>query len=636
MRVERYRLGCRVCFWTCASVIPMILQAQNAGHVVTDFSKGIPIAPNFLRPYEPQPVAPVVMENSARLRDLIRDRKLELSLADALALAIENNLDITVERFIVPSAQTDVLRTKAGQAARGFSGALIPPGLNVAAIGAGVTTAVAGGGVGSAGGITGGGGAVNVAPVGTFDPTVNFNYSWDRTSSPLNTLVVAGTPLVTTASTAYSGSLTQFIPEGTSYFFGLAAIRASSTQQNLLFNPEVVTRMSMGFNQPLLSGFGFLPNERFLIVARNNLKVSGEIFRQQVIQTIVQVENAYWNMAAFQLSVNVAEQSLAAARNLYDLDRRRAEIGVLARLDVVSDESEVAGRERDLVVARTNLQFQQTQLKDMLTKETDPNLEAAEVVTTDSLPEPRDSDIPEMETALATAFNNRPDLRVANVNLQNENVSARFTANNLLPVANVFSQYAASGLSGVSGLGTPEITRNGAAQSLTQLIEGAYPEYSYGLSLTVPIRNRAAQADNLRAQLETQQSEIALQSLRKQIALDVRQALIGLIQGKSQVQAAHEASRLAAQNVETEQKKLEAGASISYNVILRQRDLVTAEQAEVQAVANYANALVAMDRALGDTLEHNGIKFEDALTGTITSMPTPPTFNIRGFSVPGK
>ena len=617
---------------------------QPSQGFVRNYSIGPSWFPNFLDPYKQQPIEPMSTENSSRLRNLIHDGKLELSLADALAAAIENNLDISVQRYVVPMSQTDVLRTKAGSAARGFSGATIPLGLSAGALGAGVSTTVAGGGVGSTGGITGGGGAVLIPPVGTFDPTINYAFSWDRTSSPLNTLVVAGTPQVTSYSTSYAGSFTQLMPDGTSYFFSLNGLRSSSTQRGLLFDPGVATRMSMGFNQPLLSGLGYKPNERFLLVARNNQRISGEIFRQQVTATIVQVENAYWNMAAFQENVKVAEQSLAVAQKLYEDNKRQVEVGVLAPLDVVSAEAQVASSERDLVLAKTNLQIQETQLKHTLSKQFDPEVETAQLITTDRLPEPRDSDIPKLEDALTNAFNNRSDLRIAQVNVQNENISTQYTANNLLPSGNVFAQYAGAGLQGncASILSATSLICNsrntavsGVSNSLTQMIEGAYPEYSGGFSLILPLRNRAAQADNLRAQLETQQSQVTLQRLRNQISLAVRQAIVGLEQGKAQVAAAHEATRLAQETLDAEQKKLAAGVSTSYNVILRQRDLTAAQYAEIQAVANYALALVAMDQARGGMAERNGIKFEDALSGTVTKMPTPP-FNVRGFTTGGQ
>ena len=612
-----------------ASARAMTLSAQTPQDpqgFLQDYTQGPGSFPFFYRSYQEQPIPPMVLENSPRLRDLIRDGKLELSLADTLALAIENNLDIAVQRYLRPMSHVDVLRARSGQAARGVSGASVPGGLSAGAIGAGVTEASGGGGTGSAGGITGGGGAVSVPQVGAFDPSVSFNFSWDRATSPLNSQVVAGLPTVTTYATAFSGSYAQLFPTGTSYFLTLTGLRQSSTQRNLLFNPAVVSRFALGFNQPLLSGFGRLPNERFMLVAQNNLRISEEGFRQQVVTTIVQVTNAYWDLSAFQENVRVAEQALAVAQKLYGDNKKQAEIGTLAPLDVVAAESEVAARQRDLVVAQTSLQTQETRLKNLLSKKPDPALDAAQVSLTDRLPEPRDADVPKLPDALTTAFNNRPDLRQTEGNLQNQNLSLRFTRNGLLPNGSVFGLYAASGLQGNTA-----ITTAGAGDSLQQTFGADFPEYAGGLSLNLSLRNRAAQADNLRAQLEGDQLEISLQRTRNQVALEVRQAATGLVQGKAQVQAAHQATRLAQQTLDAEQKKLAAGISTPYQVVLRQRDFQTAQRAEVQAVVNYAKALVEMDRSTGTTLNRNGIELLDAWSGSVSRLPTPP-FNVQGFT----
>lgn len=610
-------------------------QTPQGNALLRDYSKGPSWFGHFTAPYRQQPIPPISLENSPRLKDLIHDGKLQISMADALALAIENNLDISVERQVVPMSQTDVLRSSAGSAARGFSGATIPLGLSAGALGTGVSTAVTGGGVGNTGGISGGGGAPIIGPVGTFDPTINYNFSWDRTVTPLNTLVVAGVPAATGYTTSHSGSYTQLLPTGTSYFVSLNGLRFSSTQQNQLFNPYIATRMSMGFNQPLLSGFGRKSNLRFLLVAKNNENVSGAIFRTQLQATMLQVENAYWDMAQFQQNVKVAQDALAAAQSLYENSKRQAEVGALAPLDVVSAQSAMAGAERDLVLAQTNFQIQEIALKNLLSKRIDPELETAQIVTTDPLPEPRDSDIPALQDVLTEAFRSRPDLQVAQMNLLNEQISTQYTANNLLPTGNIFGQYAASGLQGncvvtaratcnTTGLAVGTVVPSGTASSLNQMIDATFPEETVGFSATLPIKNRSAQADNLRAQFETQQTQVNLQALRNQAELAIRQAMIGLVQGKAQIEAAHEAAVLAQQSLDAEQKKLQVGASTFYNVVLRQRDLTTAQYAEIQAGDAYAKALVSMDQARGTMLERNGMAFNDALSGTITQMPNPP------------
>src|SRR5438094_6076631 len=289
--------------------------------------------PSVLTPYKQEPIRPPVMENSPRLHDLIRNGKLRLSMADALALAIENNLDIAVQRFLHPIAEADVLRASSGQAARGIPGALLPAGLNQGAIGVGVNQFQGAGGLGSAGGITGGGGAVQLGQVGSFDPSVSVNFSLDRTLSPLNTLQVAGVPQVTTTSTAFSGSYTQLFPTGMSFTYNLNGIRQNSTQNFLLYNPAIISRFTLGVNQPLLSGRGYLPNKRFIMVAANNLKTSDEVLRAQVTAAVVQVENAYWNLDAASESVVAAQRELEAAERLDSETKSKLEVGTIARIE---------------------------------------------------------------------------------------------------------------------------------------------------------------------------------------------------------------------------------------------------------------------------------------------------------------
>ena len=585
---------------------------------VENYSRAPKLFPGFWKPYLQRQIALPVLENSARLKTMIHDGKLELSLADAMALTLENNLDIVIGRYVVPFSQTDILRTKSGQAARGFTGALFPGELNSGAIGAGVTSSGSTGGTGNAGGITGGGGAVSIGAAGAFDPSVSFGFSWDRVTSPLNSLVVSGIPTTTSYATALSFSYAQMFTDGASYSVSMSALRQSTTQQNTLYNPDVTSRLSIGFNQPLLAGFGKLPNERFMMVARNNLGTAQEVFRLQVITSVTQLENAYWDYAAFQENVRVAQQSLAAAQELLEETKKQEQIGTMSRIDLVTAESQVAASQRDLIVARTNLEQQATSLKQLVSKKGDPVLDAATVVTTDSLPEPRESDLPSLSDALASAEKNRAELREAANNLANQEIAIQYARNNQLPSASVFGLYASSGLQGNNALGTA-----GAAASLSQSLGAAFPETAYGVSVGASIRNRSAQADRIRSQLERNQQMITTQSTRNQIDLQVRQARTVIIQGKSQVEAAHEAVRLAQLTLDAERKKLESGLSTSYNVVLRERDVVSAQYAEVQALDTYAKALVSIGQAMGDTLERNGIQLGDALTGTVQKTPEP-------------
>jgi len=622
-------------FFCSVCLVPAALYAQTGRQpLLPSYSEGPRQFPNLIQPYKEQPVPPIMLENSPRLHDLIRGGKMQLSVSDALALALENNLNIAVQRFLRPIAEVDVLRTKSGQAARGIPGALLPAGLSIGAIGVGVNQFQGAGGVGSAGGISGGGGAVQVPQVGSFDPSVSFTSSWDRTVSPLNSIQVSGVPQVTTYSTAYTGQYTQLLPDGASYLFSMSAIRQSSTQQHLIYNPAVITRFSGGFNQPLLNGFGLLPNKRFMMVAQNDIRTSEELFRQQVTNVVVQVTDAYWDLAATRQAIAAAERSREAAQTLYRQSQTMQELGTAAALDVATASASLAAADRDLIIAQTNFQLQQTQLKNMLSKKGDPQLDSAEIETTDQLPEANEVDVPQLQPALETAFRQRPDLLAPEQDLKNQEISVAFTRNGLLPNVSVFGLYAGAGLAGNTYANNQLLAAAGASESLAQDFELQYPEYAGGVSVVLPIRNRSAQADNMRARLERRQLQVNLQNTRQQVSLEVRQAIIGLIQGRAQVESAHQAVKLANQTADAERKKLQVGLSTAYNVILRDRDVMTALQADIAAVANYAKALVEMDRSMGATLERNGIELSDALSGEVTKQPSPPLRYPRYTGVP--
>ncbi len=586
--------------------------------VIPDYTQGARWFPSIAKPYQQRPLPPVDLTNSPRLHDLLQDGTLKLSLADALALAIENNLDISVQRFVLPLAQTDVLRSSSGQAARGVTGALVPSGLTQGALGVGVNAAAGIGGVGAAGGISGGGGAVTIGQAGNFDPTVSVNGSYDRAVSPLNSLVVAGVPTVTTSSTATSVNYAQLFPQGSSFTMSVNAIAQNLTQNNLLFNPAVVSRMALAFYQPLLSGAGFLPNKRFVMVASNNLQTSRDLFDEQVTTAVVQRENAYWNLAAARQQIDAAQQAYNAAQQLVRDTQTKVQFGTAARVDVTAAQSAAATAERDLVIAQTGFDLQQAQLKAMLSKQIDADLERAQIEPTDPLPTPSAGPVPDFDSAMRAALAARPELLVASGNLKNQDISVAFTRQGLMPSVSAFGMYAAAGLAGDTLAAT-----QGLGTSLYQDINGAFPEYAAGFSAAITIRNRAAQADNLRARLEDQQQQVQVKQLQRQIGLEVRQAIISLVQGRAQVESAGEAVRLASDSLDAEQARFNAGLSTPYNIVLRQRDLVAARQAQVAAEAAYARALVDFDRATGQTLTHNGIQLSDAIAGQVSSRPTP-------------
>ncbi len=589
-----------------------------------DYSADPKWFPHVISSYKQQRVPAADLNNTTSLSEMIHDGKIELSLSQFAAAVVENNLTLAADRYNNYFAQADLLRTKSGQAARGVSAANvgIPPALSSGAIGAGVGT-VGGqtGGVGSVGAITGSARSVTLGPRGVFDPAFLFNFSWDRTASPLNTLVVAGSPVVTTNTAFFDFGYQQAFPTGTSFSVDLANERQKSTQQSLIFNPDVITRLSVSVVQQLTNGFGLTVNRRFETVARNDIEITKQWFLQQVDTTLAQAEDSYWNLVSAQEQVKATQQELQAAQQLYENNKMQEEVGTLAPLDVVTAQSQVASSQRDLIVAQTNLQEQELALKFFFSKKITDAIGDAEIVATDPLPDPQDADVPPLEEAISTGARNRPEVPQAEKNLLNDEVALKVSQKSLKPTFNVFGTFASGGISGNQLISTPGgvpiVLTGGLGRELNQVVNFRAPEYAIGFALTIPIKNRSALADNARASFSERQDKIALQSTENQITLEVRSARISLIQDKAQVTAGVAAVDLSRQTLDAEQKRLAAGLATPYNIILDQRNLLQAQLAEVQARAIYANALVEMARSTGVIREKSNIEPEDALRGKI-------------------
>ncbi len=598
--------------------------AQTSQSKAPDYSANPRGFPHVLSTYKQRQTPAADLNNSITLSQLIHDGKIELSLQQLAALVIENNLNLAVDRYNNYFAQADFLRTKAGSAARGVeaAGAQIPDALFSSAIGAGVGGGAGfGGGLGGAGGITGSPRSLTVQPRGGFDPIFSFDLSWDRTSNPLNTIVVAGSPVVTTNTTFFSFGYQQAFATGTSFSVDVANQRQSSTQFSLVYDPDVITRMSVIGVQQLTSGFGRAFNRRFQTVARNNVEFVREWFLQQADAVLSQAEASYWNLVSAEEQVKATQQALEAAQRLYENNKRQAEIGTLAPLDVVSAQSQVASTQRNLIVAQTNLQQEELILKTFFSKQVTDALGDARIVATDPLPTPRDTDILPLDEAIATAAKNRPEVPEAEARLRNDKVAVKVTQNFLKPAFNMFGLLATAGLSGnqlIAGpAGVPILVTGGVGQELNQFIHFKHPEYAIGFELSIPIKNRSAQADNARASLQERQEEVSVQNTQNQIGVEVRTASISLMQDKAAVTAAAAAVEFSRQSEDAEEKKRAAGLSTPYNVILAQRNLLEAQLTEVQARATYAVALVEMQRAMGVLLEKSHIDPEDALRGRI-------------------
>jgi outer membrane protein TolC len=380
----------------------------------------------------------------------------------------------------------------------------------------------------------------------------------------------------------------------------------------VLFNPALTSFVALQVYQPLLNGFGLALTQRFVTLADNNRKIVREAFHATLDDRLSAAANAYWDLVASRASLRVAEQAVAAAQQQDDEDRQRVRVGVMAPIDVLSADAQQASTRAQLVTAQTQAEQQQLIVKTYMSRMSDPRFDAAAIDPTDPLPDPVDVDLPPLSQSLVTALASRSAIRQAELSLENQRIAEQYTRKNLLPT---FSVYAAVNLYGLAP---------GTDPAVRELVQWAFPEYSAGFTWSLPLFNRAAQADDVRARLSIRETEAALQRTRSQITTQVQTATVSVTRDRAQVQAAQHAVSVSRQVFEAEQKKLRYVISTPYRVTLAQRDLIAAQLADLQARVNYAKALVVHQIAVGDFLERHGIVADDARRGRLLSESREP------------
>jgi len=557
-----------------------------------NFSRAPRAFPMLLNPYRPIKIEEPTLTNSPRIDQLIHDGKLEISLQDAVELALENSLDIVVQRYNPWIADTDILRTLGGGAGRGLSG-------------------------------TGTASVLGNIPSLNFDPQVTASISYDDRNTPINNPFISGTGIsslskLVTHTATYNTQYSQGFATGTGFFASYDNTRNSSSSSANLFNPSVQSSLFVGFSQELLNGFGLLPNTRNIRIAKNSRKIADWQFTLQAITTVTNTITAYWELVFARENVKVQQQAVTVAEKLYNDNRKQLEIGTMAPLDVTRAESELATDRQNLIVAQTaKLQLEQVLKNDIAKNPLASNLINVEIIPTDLPKQPEAVEAPSFEEAVKEAFAKRPDLQQQVLNLQNGDIEVRATRNALLPTATLVAQYGTVGLGGNQVLlGPPVSTKSGGyGDASSQVFHSNFPDYSVSLSVSVPLRNRQAQADNQRAILTQRQLEAQMQQLKNAALLDVRTTYIALEQDRGRVEAAAKARELQQQTFDAERKKYELGASTVFLVIQTQRDLILAQGTELRSLADLVEAKANYERAVGRTLEVNHVTIADAKSG---------------------
>jgi len=592
----------------------------------------MPKSHNPLNAYSPESVPEPALANSPHIEQLMRDGKLYLSLKDAIDLALEDNLDLAIARYNLPIANTDILRTKAGGFFRGVNTGVVQgtPGGGVGGFGTGAPGGGAGGTSAGAGGAGAGASGLVQSTLGTgtavssYDPFIGITGGDEHQTTPVQNPQIYGVPSLQLNIAQVSAFFTQAFPTGTSISFSFANSRQTTNSPDFTTSPTLSSTFRFQIQQELLAGFGFGPNLRYLRIAKNNKRISDIAFKDQVIATVTQIENIYWDLVSAFEQTRVNEQSFSFAQQTLENARKQLQLDSVPAMEVMRAEAEVSKRDQELTVARTNLQLQETLMKNAITKSLDdPALEAMPVVPTDTQVEAVTIQAAQpIQDLILEAQHNRPELAESDIDLVNRQISRRAARNALLPTLSLAGLYAGSGLAGVpNGQNTSTVPRDFAG-ALQNAFNNSSPDYFVGLNLSIPIRNRVAKADQYRSELEYRQAELRLEQLKKQVRIEVRNAQYALDQTGARVAAARKARDLAQRTFDITKKEQELGAGSSYQTLSAQRDLALAELDLVSAMTTYQKAKVELDRATGTTLEHNGILVQDAING-VASRHTP-------------
>jgi outer membrane protein TolC len=595
----------------------------------------MPKSHNPAKAYLPDTVPAPALANSAHLTEVVRDGKLYLSLKDAINLALENNLDLAIARYNLPIANTDILRTKAGGFFRGVNTGVVQgtPGGGVGGFGTGAPGAGAGGTTGGAGGAGAGASGLVQSTLGagtavsSYDPFFSLSGGDEHQTSPEANRQIYGVPSLQANTVQVNAQYSQAFATGTNISFVMGNVRQTTNSPFFNLSPTLSSQFRFEIQQPLLAGFGFGPNLRYLRIAKNNKKISDIAFKDQVIATVTQIENIYWDLVSAYEQTQVNEQSHAFAQQTLDNAKKQLQLEAVPEMDVMRAEAEVSKRDQDLTIARTSLQLQETLMKNAITKSLDdPSLEAMPIVPTDKMEKVEMQSAQAIQDLIVEAQNNRPDLAETDIDLVNRQISRKAARNALLPSLSLVGFYGGSGLAGpLNPIYDPSLGPNNSqvpvdfGGALQNSFNGSSPDYYVGLNLSIPIRNRVAKADQFRSELEYRQAELRKEQLKKQVRIEVRNAQYALDQTGARVEAARKARDLAQRTFDITKKEQDLGAGSSYQTLSAQRDLALAELDLVSAMTIYEKAKVELDRSTGTTLEHNGILIQDAISGVVSN-----------------
>lgn len=605
---------------------PLFAQSTQQG-----FNVQFPHLHNPFKTYTPVNVPPPNLTNSVRLQDCIHDGKLYLSVDDAIDLALENNLDIAVSRYLLPIANMDVLRTAAGGISLGV------PGLSTGTLG-GATASSAASSVSVSGAAGGSGGLVqNTFGLGifvpSFDPWLYAKASTEHSTTPqVNTVTTGGVQSLKTNTINATVSYQQNFSTGTYVEFDLNQSRQTVNSPASLLNPSLTANYRFLVQQELLQGFGFSPNLRWLRLAKNNRKLTEIAFRQQIDFTINQIENIYWDLVNAYQDEQVKERSLAFAEKSLDDEQKQLQLKAVPAMDVMKAQTEVATRQQDLTVSKTSLQLQESLMKAALTKQLDQNLEEMPVVPTVELEAFQPEKVPPVEQLIDEALKNRPDLSILQLTQDDAEISRKSIRNYMLPSVNLIGYYSGYGLGGAPNPfyappPNPVKSATSYAGTLQNAFNNTSPDYLAEIQIAIPLRNRQARADQFRSELELRRAELNVVQQKKNLRIQVRNAAYALEQGQARVEAARKARDLAQKTFDIKRQEQQLGAGSNFETLTAEHDLAIASSTLAAAETEYEKSRVALYSQTGQTLQRLGISIDQARSGIVNKpvSPVPPS-----------
>ncbi len=584
------------------------------------------------RPYQQRYIPPINLKNTDRLSTLIRAGNLYLSAQDVIDLTLENNLDIEIQRYNPLLTREVTLRAEGGGALRSVgvgvaAGATGVPitGVNVNASGG--TNLTGGTGVSANGGIV-----IQLGPAPpSFDPQLFLYSNFQHQTSPLSNTILNGTTSLVTDTRTYEAQISHYTDFGTFAQLTYASERFKYNSTSYGVNPFDQGDLDLVVSQNLLYGFGRSVLARDIRMSKNNEKASDLQFRQQVITTLSAVLNLYWDLVSFNEDLKARKDELATAQALYEDNKKQVEIGTLAPIEVTRAEAQVYSSQQDLLISQTNLLQQETILKNALSRNgvANPILAEVHIIPLDTIQVPKQDELKPIDQLVNDALGKRVEIATNKINIDTTQISLVGIRNGLRPTLQVFAELTNNGLSGSPNFlvpGAPGIPflNGGYTNLLGEIFRRNYPSYSAGISLSIPLRNRAAQADYVTSVLQLRQNELQLQKAVNQVRVDVQNALVGLRQARVRFDSAVKARILQQQTLDADKKKYTLGASTVFQVVTDQQTLAAAESAETEALANYSHARIAFDQAMGTTLDVNHISLEEAMSGHIARVSTLP------------